>query len=125
MSDEKWVAVGTGLGSLGAAASATHNSVADPTDWPSWLSAVGTVGAFFLALFILWKQGRDRQREAVVAQARLVAAWVAHIDEHEHEDPSVFYAITVRASNGSTEPVYDVVVTTDLPHSALMPARSV
>lgn len=86
----------------------------DVTDWPSWLSAVGTVGAFVVALTILWIQLRDRRKDAVMAQARLVAAWVADIAEREHENPSIFYAITVRAANGSTEPVYDVVVTADL-----------
>lgn len=83
-------------------------------DWPAWLSAVGTVGTFIVALVILGIQLRDRRRDAEMAQARLVAAWVADIAERKHEDPSAFYAVTVRASNGSTEPVYDVAVTTDL-----------
>lgn len=104
------------MGILDGAASASQqaNSVGDPTSWPSWLSAVGTVGAFFVALIILVIQVRDRRSEALMAQARLVAAWVADIKEHETEDPSVFYAITVRVCNGSTVPVYSVTVTTDL-----------
>ncbi len=63
-------------------------------DWPAWLSAVGTVGTFIVALV-------NRRRDAEMAQARLVAAWVADIAERKHEDPSAFYAVTVRASNGS------------------------
>jgi hypothetical protein len=107
------------IGSFDAAASAARqpNSIGDPTDWPSWFSAVGTVGAFAVALYLLWVQINDRRKEArerVTAQARLLAAWVADIAEREHEDPSAFYAVTVRASNGSTAPVYDVAVTTDL-----------
>lgn len=101
---------------LDAAASASRqsNTLADPTDWPSWLSAIGTVGAFFLALYLLGVQIYDRRREARMTQARLVAAWVANIAERENTDPSAVYAITVHARNGSTEPVYNVVVTTDV-----------
>jgi len=104
------------MGILDAASSAARqpNSAAGPLDWPAWLSAVGTVGTFIVALVILGIQLRDRRRDAEMAQPGLVAAWVAGIAERKHEDPSAFYAVTVRASNGSTEPVYDVAVTTDL-----------
>ena len=59
-------------------------------DWPAWLSAVGTVGTFIVALIILGIQLRDRRRDVEMAQARLVAAWVADIAERRHEDPSAF-----------------------------------
>jgi len=43
------------MGILNAAASAARqpNSAGGPMDWPAWLSAVGTVGTFIVALVIL------------------------------------------------------------------------
>jgi uncharacterized membrane protein len=97
--------------------------------WPGWLAlaSFGTMGSFLFLIVqthTLREQVRDeraaresdereRAEEAVKAQARLVAAWVAEIAEQEQADPSEFYAITVRARNGSAEPVYEVVVTVD------------
>jgi hypothetical protein len=41
-------------------------------DFPTWLTAVGTLLAFAIALLIYWQAARDRRRE----QARRVSAWV-------------------------------------------------
>lgn len=79
------------------------------TDLPSWLSAVGTVGAFAVALFLLGVQIWDRRGEAQdrrMAQARLVSTWWSDV-LHEPE-PQPVLVILVR--NGSAEPVYGVLV---------------
>ncbi len=86
-------------------------------DIPSWLSAIGTVGAFAVALYLLWVQIRDRRsevRDRRTAQARLIAAWLAELTEEPQADGSVFAELVVLVYNGSAEPVYSVVVKTEL-----------
>lgn len=81
------------------------------------MAALGTVGAFAVGLYLLGIQIRDRRNEAqekLTAQARLVAAWVAGIAERPQADNSVFYDITVQAYNASAEPVYSVVIKTEV-----------
>jgi uncharacterized membrane protein len=98
--------------------------------WAGWLAiaSFGTAGSFIFLIvqtYTLREQVQDeraarkadeldRANEAVKAQARLVAAWVAEIAEQEQADPSEFYVITVHARNGSTEPIYEVAVTVDV-----------
>ncbi|HCF99622.1 MAG TPA: hypothetical protein DEV93_03660 [Chloroflexi bacterium] len=95
-------------------------------DLQAWLTAIGTVigaigtvGAFAVALYLLSIQMRDRRADAqerLLGQARLVAAWIADISEQPYQkdgDP-VFYDITVHAYNASTEPVYNVVIKTEV-----------
>ena len=72
---------------------------------PDWLAAVGTLGAFAVALWLLFKelaarreQEEDRRRE----QARLVTAWMMSKPLSRTEERS---AIVIR--NGSDEPVFD------------------
>lgn len=64
-----------------------------------WLAAIGTIGAFAIALWLLRKQGRD----AISAQARLVSGWV---DTMELGSGALAWRFV--GHNGSTEPVYDV-----------------
>ena len=55
------------------------------TDVTALLSAIGTIGAFGVALYLLAVQIRDRRAEArgrEADQARLVAAWFADIVPH-------------------------------------------
>jgi hypothetical protein len=77
-----------------------------------WLTAVGTVGAFGVALYLLSVQMRDRHDEHVRGQARLVAAWIDEIREELQEDTqqSIFWKANVVVQNDSNEPVYHVVV---------------
>lgn len=77
-----------------------------------WLTAVGTVGAFGVALYLLSVQMRDRHDERVRGQARLVAAWIDELRTEPQEDAQQrsFLRATVIVQNESSEPVYHVVV---------------
>ena len=77
-----------------------------------WLTAVGTVGAFGVALYLLSLQMRDRHDERVSGQARLVAAWIDDwIDERQKDDPQhTFLRAIIVIQNDSSEPIYRVVV---------------
>src|SRR5437773_10014094 len=66
------------------------------------LGAVGTVGAFAVALYLLRVQISDRRR----GQARLVNVWLAEMRVDE-KPPPVF---VVRVDNSSEEPAYGVRV---------------
>jgi hypothetical protein len=94
------------------------------SDVASLVSAFGTVGAFGVALYLLFVQVRDRRSEAEdrrSAQARSVAAW---FDDAQpvldiaappgRNAPPKFFEVAVLVRNGSTEPVYHVVVRTDV-----------
>jgi hypothetical protein len=90
-------------------------------DAASLLSAVGTVGAFGVAIYLLSVQIRDRRGEASdrrAAQARLVSAWfddvspVNDVFAPAGESRPKFFEVIVLVRNGSTEPVYRVVVRT-------------
>jgi len=77
-----------------------------------WLTAVGTVGAFGVALYLLSVQMRDRHDERVRSQARLVAAWLDELRYEPHEDgqqPEFSRAIVI-VQNESNEPIYRVVI---------------
>jgi hypothetical protein len=81
------------------------------------IAAVGTVGALAVALYLLSLQLKDRRAEVSEkrsAQARLVAAWVADMAEKPQPNDGVFYEITVHAFNASDEPVYNVVIKTEV-----------
>ena len=86
---------------------------------PAWLSAIGTVGAFAVALSLLGLQTFDRRAQSNdkrVAQARLVSTWLTDVLAEERSgdtvsDPSIaFPRLVVLVKNGSAEPVYDVVI---------------
>src|SRR5947209_813467 len=66
------------------------------------LGAAGTVAAFFLGLYLLWLQGKDRRK----GQARLVNAWLTKM-QLDGEPPYVF---VVRVDNSSPQPAYGVEV---------------
>lgn len=78
-------------------------------DVPTWIAAIGTVGALFAAL---WQIGNERKRRIQqqegdrekerLDQARLIAAWIGPEDDARS---------AVELSNGSPEPVYNVVAT--------------
>jgi hypothetical protein len=88
-------------------------------DVPSWLAAIGTVGAFAIALLLLWVQMSDRRKEAGdrrMAQARLVAAWLSEMTPAGEVAATDAYAGTslldydVLVRNGSEQPVYMATV---------------
>lgn len=91
------------------------------SDVAAVLSAVGTVGAFGVALYLLSIQIRDRRAEARdrrAVQARLVSGWfddvspVIDIAAPPGKAQPKFFEVLVLVRNGSTEPVYRVVVRT-------------
>jgi hypothetical protein len=80
-------------------------------DWPAWLTAVGTVGAFGVSLYLLGVQiltRRDEARERHMAQARYVAAWMADIVRVAEKDGH--FSVSVLARNSSDQPVYGVSI---------------
>ncbi len=87
-------------------------------DAASLSSAVGTIGAFGVALYLLFVQIRDRRLEAGdrrTAQARLVSAWFDDVSPFTDfaaptGSPAKFLEVIILVRNGSTEPVYRVVV---------------
>jgi hypothetical protein len=85
-------------------------------DVPSWLAAIGTVGAFGVALYLLGVQMRDRREETQdrrMAQARLVAAWLSEMvptGVASGAPPTSLIDYVVLVRNGSDQPVYALVV---------------
>jgi hypothetical protein len=78
-----------------------------------WLTAVGTVGAFGVALYLLSLQMWDRHDERVRGQGHLVAAWIDELrtDERQKDDQQhAFLRAIVIVQNDSSEPIYRVVV---------------
>ena len=85
-------------------------------DLPTWLAALGTVGALAAAL---WQISNERRRrltqelrdrsERHQAQARLIAAWIGEI-EHPAGNPETDSGRTaIELLNSSAEPIYAVV----------------
>ncbi|MEQ1699266.1 MAG: hypothetical protein ABMA25_04105 [Ilumatobacteraceae bacterium] len=68
---------------------------------PDWIGAIGTTGAFIVAVGLLGRELRDRR----VAQARLVSAWVTEVDNNQQEPIT-----SVVVQNRSGEPVYEVTL---------------
>ena len=78
---------------------------------PDWLAALGTVGAFIAGLLLLRKEldaRREAQDDRRRAQARLVATWASNSRRPENESSVPEFVVVT--SNGSDEPVYDVLV---------------
>lgn len=72
-------------------------------DLPSWFSAIGTVGAFSIALYLLWLNIVDRrsiQLRETESSCRSVSAWY----DLGGEKPVIW------VQNLGREPVYDLVV---------------
>ncbi len=74
-------------------------------NWAEWLSAIGTIGAFGVSLFLLWMQQRDNQkisREKDSTQARQISVWIG-----ESKSSSKYKKLWVQ--NLSEEPIYHLV----------------
>jgi len=87
----------------------------NPGDLATWVAAIGTVGALFLALLQigiergerLRREGQERQRRHQ-AQARLIAAAMG--PEEPPADQQQLGRTGIDMFNGSDEPVYRLVV---------------
>ena len=96
---------------------------------PEWLAAIGTVGAFGVSLWLLWRAEQRRRREEKEKrsdQSRHVSAWVDGVEEVTHYleadvdpyDPveAVYGKIETRSEisyivrNASGEPIYRVTL---------------
>src|SRR5437867_2693179 len=78
---------------------------------PTWLSSVGTVGAFASGGVLLVRElQRDRRREEQEqrAVAGLVAAWPTRVETRTATTTTVETRVQLR--NGGTEPVYRVIL---------------
>jgi hypothetical protein len=80
-------------------------------DLPTWLEAIGTIGAFGTGGVVLLRElNRDREREIASErqQAGAVAAWATHVESTGIPVPRVHTVLVL--SNGSQEPVYHVEI---------------
>jgi len=103
-------------------------------DLPSWFVGVGTVGTLIAAT---WQIGSERKRRlkqdaadrkaARRRQASLVACWVGDLDDKNDPGPmSPWFGGTttpIMLTNGSGEPVYDVVIALTYLQGAGAPGR--
>ena len=81
----------------------TTAEVAPYGDLPSWFSAIGTVGAFAIALYLLWTQIKDRRRyllNEIESSCRSVSAWYDLASKE----------LIIWVQNLGKEPVFDLVV---------------
>jgi hypothetical protein len=86
-------------------------------DIPTWVAAIGTVGALVAAL---WQISNERKRRIIQdaedraerhqSQAQLVATWIGEIEQAtgsvEYDDGRT----AIELLNGSAEPIYSLVV---------------
>lgn len=72
-------------------------------DVPSWVAAIGTVGALFAALLQIRNERLERKKIEVQEQAAEVSTWISN--ELSSEMTNVII------QNTSTNPIYDVVLT--------------
>jgi hypothetical protein len=72
-------------------------------DAPSWLVAVGTIGAVFVALGLAIGEGRRRSQVERRRQAELITAWVA-----QEADPVPWVWVTL--ANASNQAAYRLVI---------------
>lgn len=75
------------------------------SDAPSWLAAVGTIGAVFVALGLAIADGRRRSRAERRHQAELITAWV-----EREVNPRPWVWVTL--ANASTQVAYRFVIST-------------
>jgi hypothetical protein len=72
-------------------------------DVPSWLSALGTIGAVIVALGLASRSDRRREQDHVRRQAELVTAWIYH------EDIAGAEVVRIIVRNASNQCVYELV----------------
>ena len=80
-------------------------------DLPTWLVAVGTVGAFGTGGVVLLRElARDRERDAAAArrQASMIAVWPVRVENSAESPPTMTAHVVL--NNASFEPVYDVTI---------------
>jgi hypothetical protein len=85
-------------------------------DIPTWVAAIGTVGALGAAM---WQISNERRRriaqetqdrtERHQSQARLVAAWIGEIESATEDSDYDNGRTAVELLNGSAEPIYSLV----------------
>lgn len=93
------------------------------TDWAEELSAIGTVGAFAVALTVLALQLRTSRREQDErrrTQARLVTAWFDQLRVVKDGDSAALEG-RIQISNLSDEPVYDIALRLGDPYFQHLP----
>lgn len=76
-------------------------------DYPTWLAAIGTVGAVIVALFLAGADARRRAREQHARQAELVTAWLGPVPQATEDDLTPLRAVTLL--NGSQQLAYRVI----------------
>jgi hypothetical protein len=86
-------------------------------DWPAWLAAIGTVGAFFVLIEQVTAERNTRKsaeraarRQAERSQAESVSAWYAGEVATQGQQLSEVPLTRVALHNASVEPVYEAVV---------------
>jgi hypothetical protein len=85
-------------------------------DLPTWLAAIGTIGALAAALYQISNERKRRltqemhdRTERHQAQARLIAAWIGEIEHHSGDSGTDRGRTAIQLLNGSKEPIYAVL----------------
>jgi hypothetical protein len=79
-------------------------------DIPTWVTAIGTVGAVIVALYFSGRDSRARARERRMHQAENVTAWLGPPDFHDG-DLSQRPSVNVSILNDSSQLAYRVIAT--------------
>jgi len=82
-------------------------------DVPSWVGAIGTVGALGVSLALIYLQGKDRRKdrmEQLASQARLVSAWT----EEPLIDVKPYPQLVTVVENGSNQAIHQVSISLQL-----------
>jgi hypothetical protein len=82
-------------------------------DYPTWLAAIGTVGAVFTAVVIAGRDARERRRERERQQAELITAW---LDQIGGPTTAGLVLPVIAIVNGSQQLAYRVI-------ASLVPVR--
>jgi len=82
-------------------------------DYPTWLAAVGTIGAVFAAVIIAGRDARDRRREREQQQADQMTAW---LDQIGGPTTAGLVLPVIAIINGSQQLAYRVI-------ASLVPVR--
>lgn len=79
-------------------------------DVATWVSAIGTISAVIVALYLAGRDGRRRDRSESRRQAELITAWIGGLHRQEGEAGNRRFVIPVSLQNASNQLVYRVVV---------------
>jgi hypothetical protein len=79
-------------------------------DVATWVSAIGTISAVIVALYLAGRDERRRDRVEIRRQAESITAWIGGLHRTEEGEGSQRFVVPVSIQNASNQLVYRVVV---------------